>query len=354
MQKTTLPTQGNLLPHLCAPQSIVGLLLAGELLALALVLSRSNLRAFCWPDMGAVSMVIQWVMLSSAAALCHLRPVFRRFPPAISGALAYTVVLTIAVLVLAAGQWILNAQLRLWELLTNMLIVAIFAGILLRYLYLQQQLHNQRQAELQSRIHALQARIRPHFLFNSMNTIASLIAIDSEAAERAIENLSEVFRASLQCADLIPLADELSLCRSYVAIEQVRLGERLTVKWQCGPFPTDIDIPSLSLQPLIENAIYHGIQRLRYGGIVEVHINSGNNGLFIQVRNPFPSRSKDSDKLNNHQMAMSNINYRLQAHYGHKASLTVQIQPGDKGQDYYFVSMRLPLSEKTLVKNEKT
>lgn len=343
MKKTTLSIQGDFLPYLCAPQSIVGLVLAGQLLALALVLSRSELRAFSWVHMGAISMVIQWIMLPSAAVLCSLRKVFRQFSPIISGSLAYLIVLVIAAVVLAVGQWLFNMELRFWNFLTHMLVAAIFSGIMLRYLYLQQQLHNQRRAELQSRIHALQARIKPHFLFNSMNTIASLIAIDPDEAEKAVENLSELFRASLQGADLVPLVDELSLCRSYVAIEQVRLDDRLRVKWQCDKIPEGVKIPSLSLQPLIENAIYHGIQKLRFGGLVEVIIKTGDVDLFIQVRNPFPISLSCAESMQGHQMAMSNINHRLQAYYGQKASLLVQIQPDDAVQEYYVVTMRLPL-----------
>jgi two-component system, LytTR family, sensor histidine kinase AlgZ len=343
MKKTTLSIQGDFLPYLCAPQTIFGLVLAGQLLALALVLSQSELRAFSWSQMGAISMAIQWIMLPSAAVLCGLGKIFRQLPPIISGSLAYSIVLIIAAVVLAVGQWLFTMELLFWNFITHMLVAAIFAGIMLRYLYLQQQLHNQRRAELQSRIHALQARIKPHFLFNSMNTIASLIAIDPDEAEKAVENLSELFRASLQGTDLVPLVDELSLCRSYVAIEQVRLGDRLRVEWQFDKIPEGVKIPSLSLQPLIENAIYHGIQKLRFGGVVEVIVKISGIDLFIQVRNPFPTGLSGDKSMQGHKMAMSNINHRLQAYYGNKASLMVQIQPDDGVQEYYVVAMRLPL-----------
>ena len=343
MKKTTLSAQGELLPNLCSPHSIIGLILAGELLALILVLSRSELRLFSWADMGGVSMVIQWIILASAAVLCGLRQVFRQMPPTLSGSLAYAIVLAIAAIVLTMGQWLLSAEPQFWGFLTHFIIAAIISGLMLRYLYLQQQLYNQKQAELQSRIHALQARIKPHFLFNSMNTIASLIAIDPDAAERAVENLSELFRASLECANLVPLADELSLCHRYVAIEKLRLGDRLRVEWQCDPLPEAAKVPGLSLQPLIENAICHGIQKLHLGGLVEVIIHTSDEHLLIRIRNPFPIDSACAEGKEGHEMAMRNINHRLQAHYGGKASLTVHIEPENDIYNYYRVTMRLPL-----------
>ena len=343
MKKTTLSTQSELLPHLCSPHSIIGLILAGELLALILVLSRSELRLFSWADMGIVSMVIQWIILASAMVLCSLRHVFRQMPPTLSGSLAYAIVLVIAAIVLAIGHWLLSVEPPFWSFLTHLIIAAVLSGIMLRYLYLQQQLHNQKQAELQSRIHALQARIKPHFLFNSMNTIASLIAVNQDAAEKAVEDLSELFRASLQCANLVPLADELSLCHRYVAIEKLRLGDRLRVEWQCNQLPEAAKVPGLSVQPLIENAICHGIQKLQAGGLVEVIINTSGEYLLIQIRNPFPIDSACTKGKEGHEMAMRNINHRLQAHYGGKASLKVNIEPDNDLYRYYRVTMRLPL-----------
>src|SRR5690606_15741716 len=127
--------------------------------------------------------------------------------------------------------------------------------------YLTQQLRLRQKAELEARIQALQSRIRPHFLFNSMNSIASLIGIDPQAAEAAVEDLSGLFRASLgQSSAEVSLDDEFELCRRYLRMEQLRLGERLRVRWDVDAVPTTLPIPALSLQPLLENAIYHGIQ----------------------------------------------------------------------------------------------
>ncbi len=122
-----------------------------------------------------------------------------------------------------AGQWAAIAK--------QLGIACIIAGMVLRYFYVQQQLREQEQSELQSRIQALQSRIRPHFLFNSMNIIASLISVDPETAESVVEDLSELFRASLNDAgNQVLLTEELELCERYVRIEQLRLGDRLKAR----------------------------------------------------------------------------------------------------------------------------
>ena len=123
--------------------------------------------------------------------------------------------------------------------------------MVLRWFYLQQQLQNREQAALKSRIQALQSRIRPHFLFNSMNSIASLIDIDPEAAEKMVVDLSELFRASLMEPGLVSIEDEIALCKQFVSIEQTRLGPRLAVEWNVDLSEGSFKIPSLMLQPLI-------------------------------------------------------------------------------------------------------
>jgi two-component system, LytTR family, sensor histidine kinase AlgZ len=216
--------------------------------------------------------------------------------------------------------------------LSNLLTSAILAGIALRYLYLQQQLRSQQQAELHARIQALQSRIRPHFLFNSMNSIASLIGSDPDLAERVIEDLAELFRASLAEPTLIPIAREVTLCRRYLEIEQLRMGKRLTVDWQVSEFSDAVKIPSLMLQPLVENAIFHGVEPMPQGGTVSIKISQANNQLMIAITNPYPLVKKTpaqtpSQDRHNH-MALDNIRHRLQVHYGDAARLSSSEEQG--------------------------
>ena len=236
----------------------------------------------------------------------------------------------------ATGMYARGQSFRLdgWQLFNNLITSAILSGITLRYLYLQQQLRNQQQAELHARIQALQSRIRPHFLFNSMNSIASLISSDPDLAERVIEDLAELFRASLAEPTLIPLEREITLCRRYLEIEQLRLGKRLTIDWQIQLQSDDIKIPSLMLQPLVENAIFHGIEPMPKGGTVTIKISQAKNQLMIAIANPYPlvrkaaAQPQTPSQDRHNRMALDNIRHRLQVHYGSAARLSSSEEQG--------------------------
>lgn len=320
----------NFLPDLCTPQAVFALVVVGELLAIALVVADTGLRKFSWEQLATTSFLVLWVALISAALICPLRPFLSHRPPLLAGSLSYGLVLLVTLVFSAVGQWVRSGHwfgaLDLWSLGSSLLIAAIFAGIILRYFYLQQQLHNQQKAELQARIQALQSRIRPHFLFNSMNSIASLIETDPHTAERVVEDLSDLFRASLAEPALIPIDDELAISRRYINIEQLRLGERLQVNWHIGDLPPGAKIPSLLLQPLLENAIYHGIQPSAEGGTVELDVQSSDNQLQVTVRNPVQPRvvPPTVERRRGNRMALDNIRYRLAAQYGSRAALKAQ------------------------------
>jgi len=248
------------------------------------------------------------------------------------------------------GQWVLTEFLGrrqafdIWLTTEHVLVAAILAGVSLRYLYLQEQLHVQQQAELASRIQALQSRIRPHFLFNSMNIIASLIESEPQLAERVVEDLSELFRATLSDASqLVPVERELELAKSYVNIEALRLGERLKVEWQVDAFNKNALLPHFSLQPLLENAIYHGIQPIAEGGTITVTIRNKDEKIFVNIVNPILSESQMADKKildkKGNSLALDNFRHRLQAYYGEAAQLTAE-KRGNK----FEVSFSCPLT----------
>src|SRR5690606_26697702 len=168
--------RGDFLPGLCKVQAVFTLVIGGELLALALVLADSGLRPFNWQQLGIVSFLVQWVVLLCAAILCLLRSFLSRHSLLLAGCLSYGIVLLVTLVSSLAGQWLTQVQnVDWWGVGTHLLLAAIFGGIVLRYFYIQQQLLTQEEAELTARIQALQSRIRPHFLFNSMNSIVSLI-----------------------------------------------------------------------------------------------------------------------------------------------------------------------------------
>ena len=333
---TTANNNRPLLPYLCSATTILALVLVGELLALVITLADFSTTLFSWYRFGATSMLVQWIILCSCMVLCQLHPVLNRLPPLTAGGLAYGLCVLINGFVLWLAQWLTPEPVNGWLWGKSLLIGAICSGILLRYLYVQQQLINRQQAESEARFDALQARIRPHFLFNAMNTIASLISIDPEKAETLVEDLSEVFRASLKQTGLVALADEIALCERYVAIEQLRLDERLQVQWQYPrPLPA-VQVPSLLLQPLIENAIVHGIQRLVDGGVIAITISDEPQRLTISVTNPLPQLPASTTERGN-RMALSNIQHRLAMHFGNGAGFTTQ-----SDNDNYTVVITIP------------
>lgn len=312
------------------------MILVGQLLSISLAVFEGGVLNFDWNRLGMLSILIQWIMLSSAACLCPLRPWFRRQKPMVAGVVSYLLVLVITLVFTATGSMAISdtKTLDLDMLLTNLMLAAVFSGTVLRYFYLQQQLRNQQQAELTARIQALQARIRPHFLFNSMNSIASLIDFDPVAAENMVVDLSELFRASLSEPGLIPMTREIELCKRFVAIEHTRIGDRLRVDWSVDGIDT-VMVPSLLLQPLVENAIYHGIQPLVEGGVVEVSIQTKGTHCWVKVKNPVGDKKQATNKGNG--LALENIYHRLHAHYGSKASINVT-----QSADCYVVELDFP------------
>ena len=209
----------------------------------------------------------------------------------------------------------------------------------LRYNYVRQSIQRREQSELHARIQALQSRIRPHFLFNSMNIIASLIPVDPDTAETVVEDLSELFRASLQEeGSEVSIEEELALCRRYMRIEFLRLGKRLNIDWQIEESADSVRIPLLTLQPLLENAVYHGIQPLPEGGTITVSLKYMRDMYTITVANPIPAEDL-SQPVNSkypatqgrgNQLAIQNIRSRLDVLYGKRAKLDSQVS----GQDF--------------------
>ncbi|WP_105102727.1 sensor histidine kinase [Microbulbifer pacificus] len=348
----------HFLPDLCGVTGVASLVLMGELLALVLVLATDGLHPFNWQRLGLVSLTVQWVNLPAAAILCRLRPRLARLSHKVAAALSYSTVLAVLLGVLLAQHgWVADMEdvpIDFWSLLAHFFVGAICSGVVLRYAYVQQQLHNQQQAELGARIEALQSRIRPHFLFNSMNSLASLIAVDAERAEKLVEDLSALFRASLADSKMVPLEQEVALARRYLEIESLRLGDRLQQEWQIDALPEQAQLPSMLLQPLLENAVLHGVARLRRGGKIKICIQQNVIGsrtreLLLSIHNPVAVSEANNEADNRtgassgNGMAMENIRQRLSAYYGNRFRFTAEERDGECGKEYR-VELRLPLN----------
>ena len=335
------------LPELCLPQALLVLIVLAELLVLVLVLAEPMLAGFNWMRLALTSLFVQWIVLLSAAMLCSLRPWLARLHPGMAGGLccALVVALTLACTAVADYYQLGGQQTPVLEVnryLRHALISLIMSALLLRYFYLQSQWRRQEQAELQSRIQALQARIRPHFLFNSLNSIASLVVSDPHKAEQAVLDLSDLFRASLaQPHSLVRWCDELELAKRYLSIEQYRLGERLQLDWRIETIPDDLPIPQLTLQPLLENALVHGIAPLIEGGVVSVEADYQGGEFILIISNPYDEVAA-TRASGGTQQALANIGARLAALFGPRASLSVNRRDGR-----HFTCLRYPCARLT-------
>ena len=190
-------------------------------------------------------------------------------------------------------------------------------------------------AVMEARLQALQARIRPHFLFNSINAVLSLIRSQPKQAENALQDMADLFRVLMaDNRELVPLAQEIGLSRQYLALEKLRLNERLNVHWQVDNMPPDALIPPLILQPLIENAVYHGVEPLAEGGTISIQIYTQANEIHLILKNPNHAQTQLHQ---GNKMALNNIKERLALHFDLEASLT-----STQNQAEYIVHIRLP------------
>lgn len=326
-------------PDLCRVRSVFLLLITSELMVLVLSIVQAQGGWIDWNYFGLLSLFVQWAVLTSAALICLLRSRLARLSTTRATLAMITIVLADVLAFSLFADNVLHPQPGVidWQAIAKKLLLALLIGLMvLRYFYLQYHWQQQREAEMQARLTALQARIHPHFLFNSMNTIASLIAVNPERAEDAVLDLSELFRASLRSGDrLIPLRDELDLCRRYLDIEALRLGERLKLEWHIAPDLGTQAIPPLTLQPLLENAIYHGIQPRPEGGTVTLDASRRGQFVYVMVQNPRPDAANRHHDGN--RMALANIQSRLLALFGDQAVLKHSHQ-----NDVYTVTLRLP------------
>jgi two-component system sensor histidine kinase AlgZ len=233
----------------------------------------------------------------------------------------FGVVLTVTAAFSPFQSWVIGTGEWQRDLAWNLGYAMLGTGVVAWYFHLRNRAFSPAIAE--ARLQALQARIRPHFLFNSLNAVLSLIRKDPQRAEAALEDLAELFRTVM--ADnrkLIALRDELSLCRQYLNLEQLRLGERLKVQWRLDPTVEEALVPPMLLQPLVENAVYHGIEPGIAPGLIEVVIERRDNRLWLRLTNPY---HEEYHHRQGNRMALANIRERLQLHFDVEASLDTRI-----------------------------
>lgn len=347
------------LPRFSEAGALLRLLVMTNLLALfSALVPMTAAQIFSWEQYFVYLFFMNWVALSFAIIADKLRSRLIRMPRIQAAAVCTVIVSVIVVLYTFIVNQLLvylhliepNPALMLRSIGHNLLLTMIAGGVLLHYLYMRERLVVRERAELSARLDTLQARIRPHFLFNSMNTVLSLIDIDSHRAGIVVEDLSALFRASLQSAGEVSLYDEVVLCRRYLAIETVRLGERLQVEWQTPDEETlrKIKIPSLTLQPLLENAVVHGVEPSSRPSLITVLIEWNANEVKIVVNNPIKPAQKmlPERAATGNQMALKNIHDRLQAQYGMTARLSTH-----RAQDLFTAYLSYPFTSNPELKS---
>lgn len=313
------------LPNFCAIRMVFGVVVSAELLAIVLTLGAFPRQDLFWGELSQRSLYIQWVALSVIALYCSLRKPLGRLSHSSAGVIAWCLILLVTAGVFMAAQWLgLRGESRVIPALVQHLAIAgIVGAVLLRYLYEQHRERQRELAESQARLQALQARIRPHFLFNSMNTIASLTRVDADLAEQVVHDLSDLFRATLSDVDkLSTLEREFELARGYLRIEGQRLGDRLKIHWDVDEVPLDIPLPALLLQPLLENAVYHGVEPSTAGGEITISGRYRNGVVNLAVRNTLPQGPQRATRRGN-QMAQENVRQRLDAAFGDEAGMVL-------------------------------
>ncbi len=339
------PQAGVFPPSFCRLRLLLAVIAVTQVAVLLMAVGGLAESGLLW--LGVISLYAQALALITVLGVCISRAWLGRLSArgawlgswvvAVIVALAFSYTAGIVGSVLGIGP----GREEFWMfVLQSVLAVALVSVALFRYLFVRTQFRAQLLAESEARVQALQARIRPHFLFNSLNTIASLIPDDPTGAERATEDLADLFRGSMRRADsLISLSEELDLAEKYLQMEQRRLGDRIRISWQVSELPDGASVLPLTLQPLLENAVAHGIQPRIDGGEVRVYGRREKDNIVITICNSLGPEDHDSS---GHGMALANIRERLELAFGPAASLITH-----QDDEQFFAVLSLPYVDDT-------
>jgi two-component system, LytTR family, sensor histidine kinase AlgZ len=330
-------------PSFCNWRLLVVVIVITELSVVLIGLGKSGFPGWQW--IGLATVYAQWLALFCTSGLCVLSGWTGRLSARGAWIGSWLISLLLAG-VFSYAAWNAAPILGIQQggetigtfVLESMFAVGLVAFAFFRYLLVRTRWRAELMAQAEARVQALQARIRPHFLFNSLNTIASLVPVDPQNAEAAIEDLADIFRGSMRRADQpISCAEELQFAQQYLAMEKRRLGERLQINWRVDEVPAGAAVLPLMLQPLLENAVAHGIQSRREGGTVAVYGRGEGDQVVITITNPV---SPGGSSTGGQGMALENIRERLRFAYGSRASL-VTYEDAEK----FYAVLSLPYQE---------
>ncbi|HEX7113361.1 MAG TPA: histidine kinase [Mizugakiibacter sp.] len=329
------------LPQFCGLPALAAAVGVAELVVLVMALAPASPTSF--RALSTASLLAVWLALLVTVALCKLTPWLQCWAPTRAYLAAWLAIVAIVAAASGSVWWLdhaldmaLTPERALRFVAGNTLLAALLGAALLRYFYVLEQWRSRLAAVTRAQVEALQARIRPHFLFNSMNTVAALVRVDPDAAERTVEDLAELFRAALGADGRVgTLGEELDLVDRYLAIEQLRLGERLRIERNLDALPRALPLPPLLLQPLVENAVLHGVQPRPDGGVVRLAGRVEGGAVVIEIANPLPPDGGARTSRNGH--GLDSVRRRIGYHFGARASVEVV-----RDDDRYLVTLRLP------------
>lgn len=334
IKQKTMPLGAGAMPDFRNLGVILRLLLAVNLFALVTVLIRVDEGPRFAAELTLMAGRVEFPLLLAVLMLYLVSPRLASLPPRAATAVLVAVVVLAVVLsypLLGGGDSLFRHL--VWAL----------AATALCLMYFEYRSRRFSPALAEARLQALTARIRPHFLFNSLNGVLGVIRSDPRRAERALEELADLFRALMQeNRELVPLGDELVLCERYIDLERLRLGDRLSVRWEM-PLAGSLEhaallqarVPALLLQPLLENAVYHGIEPSTGPGEVVVRVARQGDSLRVEVDNPVCDAGRHHS---GNRMALDNIRERLTLFFDLEAGLDIDCADGR-----YRVRIRLPL-----------
>ena len=330
------PTPQQVIPDGCnlgvVLRVVLGLNVLALVAALALASASGRKAVEGLRDFYAAATLLEAVILFTLVCWCLLRRSLPPLPAMAQRALAW------AVPVILTGSLTVLFRLSATHGPLVFMVVALVAAFGVQH-YLELRARVYSPTVLEARYQALQSRIRPHFFFNSLNAVLAVVRDDPRRAERMLENMAELFRAVMaDVRKLVPLEQELDLCRKYVEIEQTRLGERLQVDWQIGATHPKLRVPQLLLQPIIENAVRYGAEKIAGLCQIVVRVRQVGFTLEVHVSNPI---AKEPIQREGNQIGLANIRGRLALIYDLEAHLEARVR-----RERFELTLTLPVEHK--------
>jgi len=318
------------LPDFCNRGVWLRVLTAVNIGALVAALLMNHDLALLPREFAELCAFVEPVLLCSLTLLCLAQGGLAALTNHVALGLCVLVPMAVALALISLVAPLVDIQASVWR---AVFWSALSAALLLAWLDLRRR--GQSPAVTEARLMALTSRIRPHFLFNSLNAVLGVIRSDPKRAEAALEEMADLFRAVMKdSSDLMPLSDEIGLARQYLELEKLRLGSRLSVRWDIETCPPDALVPRLMLQPLLENAVYHGIEPLQGAGEITIRVTQHEDRVRFELTNPYDPGARHH--IGNH-MALSNIRERLALFFDLEARLVTTQRDGQ-----YLVSIEFP------------